>query len=330
MKITSLNLPNIFVVGENIDFNQFLERYDSKQTLFIITPAVQKHISFSPKQGGLVLGCGFLKEDLDKMMHGLQDTLKIIAIGASKILDQAKYIASQLNVPLIVVPSILSTNAFSTERSVLRVNGKPASVKSKVPDEVYIVNNLLDMAPRKYNTFGLIDVLSIYTALQDWDIAINDQKADFATEYYLAKAILEVFLSTKLSIGNDYYNIAKLLLLSGLVVSMYGDGRPESGSEHIIAKAIESKIDCFHACSVSFGMFMAMILQDSWREDVADMIKNIFDWNSDYGKNILAQIEKNLLSEDIKPQPNRYTVLNKVDNSKIEATIKDVINFLKT
>ena len=138
------------------------------------------------------------------------------------------------------------------------MNRKSTSIKAKVPYEVYIIDSLLEMAPQKYNRFGLIDVISIYTAVQDWDIAINDQKADFATEYYLAKAILEVFLSAKLDQGNDYYNIAKLLLLSGLVVSMYGDGRPESGSEHIIAKAIESKINCFHAHSVSFGMLKEM------------------------------------------------------------------------
>src|SRR3989338_3402187 len=267
MEILSLYSPNIFVIKERMNFNHFLERYDAKQVLFIITPAVQKKISFSPKQGEIVTGYSFSKEELDRKIPELQHILKIVVVGASKILDQAKYIASQLSIPLVAIPSIISTNAFSTGRSALKVNGKVLSIESKVPDEVYIVYSLLEIAPQKYNRFGLIDVLSIYTAIQDWNIAITDKKSSPALEYYLAKGVLETFLSIKLGRDNDYYNISKLLLLSGLVVNMYGDGRSESGSEHIIAKAIESKIECFHAYSVSFGMLVAMNLKDSWRED---------------------------------------------------------------
>lgn len=329
MEILSLYSPNISVIKEKININQFLERYDTKQVLFIITPAVQKKISFSPKQGELVAGYSLSKEDLDRKIPELQHLLKILVIGASKVLDQAKYIASQLNIPLVVIPSIISTNAFSTGRSALKIDGKVFSIESKVPDEVYIIYSLLEMAPQKYNSFGLVDVLSIYTAIQDWNIAITDKKASLALEYYLAKGVLETFLSIKLG-QDDYYNISKLILLSGLVVNMYGDGRPESGSEHIIAKAIESKIECFHAHSVSFGMLVIMKLQDSWNEDIVTIIRNITDWDSDYGKNILNQIEKNISSEDIKPRHGRYTVLDKVSGNKIENSIKEVINYLKT
>lgn len=327
MKISSLYSPNIFIIKEKTDFVRFLERYDSRQVLFIITPAVQKYIPFLPKQGTLVSGFSFSKEDLDKKILELKGVSKIVAVGASKILDQAKYIASQLNIVLVAIPSILTTNAFSTERAVLKVNGKSTSVMAKVPDEVYIINSLLEMAPQKYNKFGLIDVFSIYTATQDWDIAMADKKSSFALEYYMARAVLGALLSTKLD--NDYYDIAKLLLHSGLVVSMYGDGRPESGSEHIIAKVIESKTNCFHVYSVSFGMFVSMRLQDSWKEDIAAMIISISDWNSDCGKNVLTQIEKNLSAKDIKPQPGRYTILDKVSGDKIKDAIKDVIRYLK-
>jgi len=73
-----------------------------------------------------------------------------------------------------------------------------------------------------------------------------------------------------------------------------------------------------------------MNLQDSWREDTVTITRNIPDWDSDYGKNILSQIEKNISSEDIKPRYGRYTILDKVDGNKIESSIKEVINYLKT
>lgn len=329
MKTLSLIIPKIFIINGRLNLISFLKKYDSKQVLFIITPTVQKNISFIPTQGNISTGFSFLIEDLDKKVSELQNISKIVVIGASKILDQAKYLAYKLNIPLIAVPSILSTNAFSTEKSVLKVDGKATSVDAKVPNEVYIVDSLLEMAPQKYHRFGLIDVLSIYTATQDWDIAIKNKKATLAVEYFLAKSILEAFLhiSTKLEI--NYYDTTKLLLHSGLVVSMHGDGRPESGSEHIIAKIIESKINCFHAYSVSFGILMAMKLQNSWRKDVALLARNIPDWKSDYGKNILTQIEGNLLSEDVKLKSGRYTVLDETTSLKIDIAIKKTINFLK-
>jgi len=329
MKALSLHSPTIFSIQGRVDFNRLLDRHDAKQVLFIITPSVQKKILFSPKQGMVVAGYGFLKEDLDNEIRELRHITKIVAVGASKILDQAKYIASQLNIPLVVIPSILSTNAFSTEKSVLKVSEKSISVDAKVPDEVYIIDQLLKMAPQKYNKFGLIDILSIYTALKDWDIATKEGKASYASEYYLAQGVLDALSSGELAVG-DYYNTAKLLLHSGLVVGSYGDGRPESGSEHIIAKAIESKITCFHAYSVSFGMLVAMKLQGSWRKDIVAMARNIPDWDSRYGKNILAQIEKSLSCKDIKPRQGRYTILDKVNGKKIEHTIEKVIRFLKT
>ena len=51
MEILSLYSPNIFVIKERINFNQFLERYDTKQALFMITPAVQKKFLFHQNKG---------------------------------------------------------------------------------------------------------------------------------------------------------------------------------------------------------------------------------------------------------------------------------------
>lgn len=330
MKIFSLGIPKIFILSEKIDFVIFLEKFASDQTLYIITPAVQNAIYFNPTKGSISGDLDFVKKELDNKIKNLNNISKIVAVGASKIIDQAKYISFKLNVPLIVIPSILSTNAFSTDKAVLGVEGKSTSVDVRAPDEVYIVYSLLDMvSPRYYNRFGLIDVLSIYTAVKDWDIAIAEKQAIVAVEYFFAKAILEAFLNVSSELETNYYNITKLLLQSGLVVGMYGDGRPESGSEHIIAKAIESKISCFHAHSVSFGILTVMKLQNSWEENIALLARDIPDWKSDYGRNILGQIEKNLLYIDIKSRPNRYTVLDKTDKARIDIAMKDTIKFLK-
>ncbi len=329
MNNISLYIPNIFVLEGETDMNTFLEKYDDENNLFIITPSIRNQLQFVPRIGSFSEGYSLSQEVLDAEILKLKEIKKIIVVGASKIVDQSKYIAAKLNIPLVVIPSLISTNAFSTGRSALKVNNIVVSLESKTPEEVYIIYSLLEKAPREYNMYGLIDVLSIYTALHDWRIAINDNKAHTALEYYLAEGILDSFLSINPEKEGNYYNITKLLLHSGLVVSMYGDGRPESGSEHIVAKAVESKIECFHAYSVSFGMLIIMKLQDSWKEDMATIVKNIPNWRSDYGKNILNQIENLISSKDIKPREGRYTILDKVDSEGIDKAIKEVIEYLE-
>ena len=78
MEIISLYSPDIFVIREEINFKQFLEQHDSTAVLFIITPAAQKYVSFSPKQGTLTSGYSLIKEDLDKKILELQNNKKMI------------------------------------------------------------------------------------------------------------------------------------------------------------------------------------------------------------------------------------------------------------
>ena len=78
MEIISLYSPDIFVIREEINFKQFLEQHDSTAVLFIITPAVQKYVSFSSKQGTLTSGYSLIKEDLDKKILELQNNKKMI------------------------------------------------------------------------------------------------------------------------------------------------------------------------------------------------------------------------------------------------------------
>ncbi len=327
-EIVSISSPNIFFIKERIDIARFLETFDGPGTLFLITSAVQKISPFSPRQGNMVQEHTVSKNVLDASISTYAGTSLVVAIGASKVIDQAKYIAARLNVPLIVAPSLLTTNAFSTDRSVLRIDDHVASVASKMPNKAYIIPSLLETAPRGYNRFGLIDVLSIHTALADWDIAIRARRDGLALEYRLARSMLETYLSTELA-QESYYDITKLLWCSGLVVGMYGDGRPESGSEHIIAKAIESKSECFHAQSVSFGILTAMRLQGSTDDRIVERTTEIPQWSSNQGQKVLDEIEKRISSKDIRPRSGRYTVLNERTETDIERALQETISYLR-
>ena len=182
----------------------------------------------------------------------------------------------------------------------------------------------------RLHRFGLLDVLSIYTALRDWDMAIAAKETTSAVEYPLARAILDAYLSLPVERDYTYVEIAKLLLHSGFVVSMYGDGRPESGSEHIIAKVVERNVECLHAHSVALGILVSMQLQGSWSDDIAARAKHIPDWETPRGATVLAQIEERISSASIKARPGRYTVLDTSSPNEIDRAISRALLFLRS
>ena len=80
--------------------------------------------------------------------------------------------------------------------------------------------------------------------MHDWDLArIHNDERENVTIRAVAESLLEPMLrlAPKL-VQNDLAAIeelTQLLLLSGYITNMYGSGRPESGSEHMFARAIE-------------------------------------------------------------------------------------------
>src|SRR3989344_3526861 len=85
------------------------------------------------------------------------------AIGGGMTCDVAKYYAYKLKLPLIIIPTIISTDAFLVGCTGLRKDGCVKYFTSKLPEKVILDINLLKKTPFKYHLSGCGDVLSIYT-----------------------------------------------------------------------------------------------------------------------------------------------------------------------
>ena len=313
-------------IEQNI--NEYFDTLD-KNKLLIFSPTSIKKIKISNKKIQMENWHNITKnkQKIDKYIESINSRInEIITFGGGSVIDIGKYIAYKLNIKCTCIPSMLSTNSYATNKVAIIENEKKITLNAKMPDKIIIDNTFLKLSEEE-NLYGLADVLSIYTALYDWKIANEDinEKIDENIYAEAENLLVEVmnFINTNSfdKITENNLKLFEFILKAGYITNLYGTGRPESGSEHILAKEIESKINIPHGISVSIGIIIMSIIQKQYNEDIIKAIikLKILDKEKKYGLNM--KIIVNSLKK-IKKREDRYTIINR--NGKIN-NIDEVI-----
>ena len=210
--------------------------------------AVVTGIAIDPKQ--LVYIEGNTKAYMTALAEACEGEV-VYGIGGGLAIDTAKYVAATNGLPLVALPTILSTDAFLTDATGVRENGCVNYLSSKAPDTVIIDMDILCDAPAGMRTSGAADVLSIATAMWDWQEAekmgenppgqqITPQAID------IGSTILQTLLDNAREIGHGTPTGLKLLLdllcMEVQLCHLCGHSRVEEGSEHYFVYAIEDHL----------------------------------------------------------------------------------------
>lgn len=306
------------------DVEQYLNTLD-KNTLFIYSPTSIKKIKFENENVKSINWHDISKkiEKLDMVIKKNNNIERVVTFGGGSTIDIGKYIANKLNVKYVCIPSMLSTNSYATNKVALIEDGKKITLDAKMPDSIVLDDEILKISEIE-NLYGLADVLSIYTALYDWKLASEDIKEKIDEKIYkmstnLLNEVIEFISNNTLEeIASNTEKLFEYIGIAGYITNLYGTGRPESGSEHIFAKELESHIDIPHGISVSLGIIIMAMMQNRETEEIIKAISKIQVLNKKekYGVNryIIEECIKNL-----KPRDGRYTVINRpnIDYRKI-------------
>lgn len=303
-------------VAEKRDITDYLNNRN-KKTLLIYSPTSLKKINIENNQLKFENWHNISKDidAINKYIENLEDIEEVITFGGGSTIDIGKYISHKTGIKYTCIPSMLSTNSYATNKVALIDNGRKITLEAKMPDKIIIDNEILKLSKNE-NLYGLADVLSIYTALYDWNIANEDINEEIDKDIYdraekLLREVLEFINNNSLEdIVDNNMELFKFIGIAGYITNLYGTGRPESGSEHIMAKEIERRIDIPHGMSVSVGIMIMTLLQNREVNGILDAIKkmNIFENSYKYGlsKEI---IEKSFL--ELEPRVDRYTIVNR-------------------
>jgi glycerol-1-phosphate dehydrogenase [NAD(P)+] len=175
----------------------------------------------------------------------------VYAVGGGLTADAAKYIAVKLNLPLVVLPTALSVDAFITFASGIRRNGCVYYIETKSPETLILDLDVITHAPASIRAAGITDVMSIATGSWDWKFAHergkNPAGMDFIPWVYdNAQSILNGVLDCAEAAGRgDKEGLKTLydcLAMEVQLCNQVGHARPEEGSEHYFAYAVENEM----------------------------------------------------------------------------------------
>jgi len=189
-------------------------------------------------------------ENWDTLAEGLQGEV-VYSVGGGLTADAAKYIANKFALPLVVIPTALSVDAFITAASGIRRNGCVYYIETKPPETLLLDLDVIAAAPSAIRAAGVTDVLSIATGSWDWKFAHergeNPAGMEFISWVYdNAQSILNGVLDCAEAAGRgDHAGLKTLydcLAMEVQLCNQIGHSRPEEGTEHYFAYCVENEM----------------------------------------------------------------------------------------
>jgi len=175
----------------------------------------------------------------------------VYAVGGGLAADAAKYLAVKLDLPLVVLPTALSVDAFLTAASGIRQDGCVYYIETKPPETLILDLEFIAAAPAWIRAAGITDVISIATGGWDWKFAHERGKNPPGMEfipwvYENAQSILDGLLDCAAAAGKGDQDGLKTLYhclaMEVQLCNQIGHARPEEGSEHYFAYSVENLV----------------------------------------------------------------------------------------
>lgn len=222
----------------------------------------------------------------------------ILAVGGGSKIDISKMVAKEMKIPFISIPTSAAHDGIASGKASLKMDMGPKSIDAESPMGILADTEVISKAPYRYLASGCADVISDKTALMDWEFARRLRNESFSTSAYAlaelsANTIIENSKNIKPGLEESTWIAMRPIIISGIAMSVAGNSRPTSGSEHMFSHALDilHPGNAMHGEQCGVGAIMMMFLHGGDWMAIRNALKDI-------GAPVNAK-ELGLASEDI-------------------------------
>ena len=241
----------------------------------------------------------------------------VIGVGGGRVIDTAKIVSYNLDLPFISIPTAASHDGIASSRaSVPTVEGH-ASLDAHPPIAIVADTGIIASAPHRLLAAGCADVISNYTAILDWELA-HRVKGEPVSEYAIAlsKMTAEILMKNahliKPNQEQTAWFVIKALVSSGVAMSIAGSSRPASGGEHKFSHALDKLAPgkALHGESCGIGTIISMYLHGGDWKSIRSSLKSIGApvTPAELGIDDAIAVEALLMAKTIRPE--RFTIFD--------------------
>lgn len=235
------------------------------------------------------------KEEIDRLCSCVESNNcdVVVGIGGGKVFDAAKAVAYYKNTPVVIAPTVASTDAPCSALSVIYTKEGAFSeylLLPKNPDLVLVDTSMITKAPARLLVAGMGDALATYFEARACTNSNSDTLAGgkgtnsaFALAKLCYETLLRDGLKAKLAVENKVSTKAvENIIEANTFLSGIGFESCGLAAAHAIHNGFTVLEEChhlYHGEKVAFGTLVQLVLENSPLEEIEKVIGFCLDVN---------------------------------------------------
>lgn len=269
----------------------------------------------------------------------------LLGVGGGSVIDVTKLAAYELKRPFVSVPTSAAHDGIASPRASLKHSRGSVSKTAVSPLAILADTKIINKAPYRMLASGSADAISNISAVMDWELAHRLKGEEFSSHAaVLAKTAAQLLIENAEDIRTNTeessWIAVKAMIVSGVAMSVAGNTRPASGSEHMFSHMLDhlgpgimlkgrKYKRPMHGEQCGVGAIMMVYLHGGDWEKIRDALKKIGapTTSEELGVSKKKIVEALVRAQEIRPE--RYTILGETgltnDAAKRLAKITGVI-----